>query len=161
VDEALCFGWIDGLRKSLGETSYMIRFTPRKRTSAWSAVNLKRVEELIAEGRMRPAGLAAWENRGHSRRSGYTYEGPDRVLGEAEETEFKRREQAWAFFISQAPSYRRVACYWVMSAKQAATKSRRLETLIEDSAQGRRLEVATKYARKGAGERQARPAGNP
>jgi len=148
VDEALCFGWIDALRKSLGNDRYMIRFTRRSKSSTWSAVNLKRVPELIAEGRMMPMGLQAWENRHHSKNYGYTYDGPDRSLGEAEELQFRAIETAWEFFQKQAPSYRKAASFWVMNAKQPETRKKRLETLINDSAEQRKLERATRYAKK-------------
>jgi uncharacterized protein YdeI (YjbR/CyaY-like superfamily) len=148
VDEALCFGWIDGLRKSLDEASYTIRFTPRKASSAWSAINLKRVPELIEQGRMKPAGLKAWENRIHSRHSGYSYDGPDWQMGAAEEAELKANQEAWAFFQSQAPWYRKLVSHWVMSAKRPETKEKRLRQLIKDSEEGRRIERTTKYSKK-------------
>ena len=148
VDEALCFGWIDGLRKSLDDTSYIIRFTQRKRTSTWSAVNLKRVLELIEEGRMQPAGLEAWEKRIHSSKLGYTYDAPDQVLGELEATEFRLVPLAWEFFEEQSQAYRRTVSRWVMSAKRPRTRQKRLHILIADSVAGRKLGLMTRYRKK-------------
>jgi uncharacterized protein YdeI (YjbR/CyaY-like superfamily) len=139
VDEALCFGWIDGIRKSLDENSYTIRFTPRKPTSTWSAINVRKVQELIDSGRMTPAGLRAWEERGKSTRFGYTYSDFDRELGETERMEFEKHEAAWQFFQDQAPSYRRQVSHWVMSAKRPETKEKRLNQLIEASKERKRV----------------------
>ncbi|MDB5069712.1 MAG: hypothetical protein JWM87_823 [Candidatus Eremiobacteraeota bacterium] len=140
VDEALCFGWIDGVRRSLDDDSYTIRFTPRKERSIWSAVNIARAEELIAEGRMRPAGLRAFERRTENRSQIYSYEQRDEaVLDHAAEREFRANAAAWTFFQSQPPWYRRTAIYWVMTAKKDDTRRRRLATLIDDSAHGRRI----------------------
>jgi uncharacterized protein YdeI (YjbR/CyaY-like superfamily) len=136
LDEALCFGWIDGIRKTVDEERYTIRFTPRRPTSNWSNVNIKRVQELIAEERMMPAGLAAFK----AKKSGvYTYENRPRQLSAEYEKKFRAKKKAWEFFQSQAPSYQRTACGWVMTAKKEETRLRRLATLIEDSAQGQRL----------------------
>ena len=148
VDEALCYGWIDGLRKSLDETSYTIRFTPRKPSSAWSAINIKRVEVLIEEGRMTPAGLRAWESRHQSRNYGYSYDGPTRTLGPDQERELKRHPNAWEFFSSQAPSYQRAASHWVMSPKREETREKRLKILVEDSIAGRRIAHTTAYTKR-------------
>lgn len=145
VDEALCFGWIDAIRKSLGRESYMIRFMPRKISSVWSAINLRRVEELIQQGRMTQAGLKVYEERKPNKRHGYTYGGPDYELGEPERQRIQANHRAWKFFQSQTPSYQRVAIRWVMSAKRPETREQRLTTLIEDSERERRLEVTTKY----------------
>ncbi|HWM92332.1 MAG TPA: YdeI/OmpD-associated family protein [Thermoanaerobaculia bacterium] len=139
VDEALCFGWIDGVRKSLGEESYMIRFTPRKPSSNWSAVNVARVEELSREGRMRPAGLKAFEERSEAKTGIYAYEQKDAAtLEKAEERQFKANKPAWEFFHSQPAWYRKTAIWRVVSAKKEETRKKRLATLIEESAQGRR-----------------------
>ena len=140
VDEALCFGWIDGLRKSVDETSYKIRFTPRKRGSIWSAVNLKRAEALIEEGRMRPAGLQAFQNRKEDRARLYSYEQPGgpKLAGEYEE-KLKADPKAWEFFRAQTPWYRKTTSWWIMSAKKEETRLRRLDKLIADSAQGRTI----------------------
>jgi uncharacterized protein YdeI (YjbR/CyaY-like superfamily) len=139
VEEALCFGWIDGIRKSLDENSYTIRFTPRKPTSTWSAINVRKVQELIDAGRMTDAGLKAWEERGKSTRFGYTYSDFDRELGEDERKEFEKDDEAWQFFQSQPPSYRRQVGYWVMSAKRPETKEKRLRQLIKASNDRRRV----------------------
>jgi uncharacterized protein YdeI (YjbR/CyaY-like superfamily) len=149
VDEALCFGWIDGIRRSLGDESYMIRFTPRKPRSTWSAVNIARAKELIAEGRMRPAGLAAYEARSDDRSAIYSYEQRHTAkLAPDQEREFRSNERAWAFFEAQPPSYRKTALWWVVSAKREETRARRLRTLVEDSANGRRLRHLTPPARR-------------
>jgi uncharacterized protein YdeI (YjbR/CyaY-like superfamily) len=139
VDEALCFGWIDGVRRSFDESSYTIRFTPRKTRSTWSAVNIKRAEDLIRQGRMHPAGLKAFEGRAGERSGIYSYEQERAVLDEADERRFRANKKAWEFFQAQAPWYRRTAIWWVISAKKAETRQRRLDTLIEDSAQGRAI----------------------
>jgi uncharacterized protein YdeI (YjbR/CyaY-like superfamily) len=140
VDEALCFGWIDGIRKSIDETRYKNRFTPRKKGSNWSNVNIGRVAALTKEGRMRPAGLAAFEARDPKKSGVYSFEQRERAtLGAELERRFRANAKAWAFFQAQAPYYRRVATFWVVSAKQEATRERRLATLIEDSAAGRRI----------------------
>jgi uncharacterized protein YdeI (YjbR/CyaY-like superfamily) len=140
VDEALCFGWIDGIRKSVDDDAYAIRFTPRKRTSTWSAVNVERVAELRSEGRMRPAGVAAFEARKEAKTGVYSYEQRHAAkLDPAAERELRANETAWAFFEAQPPSYRRTAVWWVVSAKKEETRRRRLATLVEHSAQGERI----------------------
>jgi uncharacterized protein YdeI (YjbR/CyaY-like superfamily) len=140
VDEALCFGWIDGVRRSLGDEAYTIRFTPRKRRSIWSVVNVRRAGELIAEGRMRPAGLAAFEARSGERSGVYSFEQKDAVaFDEAQAGRFQSDAQAWEFFQAQPPWYRRTATWWVISAKKEETRAKRLSTLIEDSAAGRTI----------------------
>jgi uncharacterized protein YdeI (YjbR/CyaY-like superfamily) len=145
VDEALCFGWIDGVRRSLGPESYTIRFTPRKPDSNWSAVNIKRVKELEAQGRMSPAGLRAFERRSDDKSAIYSYEQRrDAALTEDYETRFRANAQAWAYFQTQASWYRRTAAYWVMSAKREETRLRRLEALIADSAAGRNIGPLTR-----------------
>lgn len=140
VDEALCFGWIDGLRKSVDGERYKIRFTPRKPTSVWSAVNIRRFEELTAEGRIHPPGQEAFERRKENRSRIYAYEqegGPS--LSEEFEQRFQAKSEAWAFFSAQPAGYRKTASWWVMSAKREETRLRRLEQLIADSAAGRRI----------------------
>jgi uncharacterized protein YdeI (YjbR/CyaY-like superfamily) len=145
VDEALCFGWIDGVRRSLGPDSYVNRLTPRRPRSNWSAVNVKRVGELIAEGRMTPAGLAAFEARTGDRTGVYSYEQRhDAVLEPEQEERFRAAPDAWEWFQSRSPYYRRAAVYWVTSAKRAETRERRLQTLIEDSAAGRTIKPLTR-----------------
>jgi len=139
VDEALCFGWIDGVRKSLGADSYMIRFTPRKPGSTWSAVNVGRVQELSRLGRMRPAGLEAFEKRSEAKTGTYSYEQKEEAsLEKAEEKQFRANKAAWEFFQSQPPWYRRTAIWRVVSVKREETRKKRLAKLIEESAQGRR-----------------------
>lgn len=141
VDQLLCFGWIDGVRKSLGAESYVIRTTPRRPGSTWSAVNLRRGAALIDEELMEPAGLAAWEARDESKAARYSFERQRVTLGEVYEAEFRRDAAAWSFFESQPPGYRKTATWWVVSAKREETRQRRLRTLIEDSAAGRRIGV--------------------
>src|SRR5215210_352049 len=119
VDEALCFGWIDGIRRSIDDESYSIRFTPRKASSHWSSVNIKRVAELEKEGRMRPAGRAAFERRSEERSGLYSYERRMAAKLEPEqEAEFRADAEAWRFFESQPPGYKRTAINWVISAKR-------------------------------------------
>jgi uncharacterized protein YdeI (YjbR/CyaY-like superfamily) len=140
VDEALCVGWIDGIRKSIDEDSYMIRFTPRRRNSIWSAVNTRRAQELIDEGRMRPAGLVAFEARTEEKTGVYAFEQREEVqLDAASAAAFRRERAAWVAFSAMPAGYRRTAIFWVMSAKREETRARRLATLIADSAAGRRL----------------------
>jgi len=135
VDQALCFGWIDGVRRSLGEDAYTIRFTPRKARSNWSAVNVARMNELIAEGLVAPAGLAAFERRSDDRTAIYSYEQrKTATLPPEYEQQLRSNEGAAEFFDSQPPWYRRTATHWVISAKREATRERRLAQLIEDSA---------------------------
>ena len=148
LDEALCFGWIDGLRKTVDDDRYTIRFTPRKPSSNWSNVNIKRVDELIALGRVMPAGLAAFEARKPEKSGVYSYENRPRRLDAAYEKKFRANKKAWEFFQSQAPYYQRTACAWVMTAKKEETRLRRLVVLIEDSAQGRRIGVMKQSAKK-------------
>ena len=144
VDQALCFGWIDGIRKSLGADRYMIRFTPRKRDSNWSAVNIARVGELTSLGLMTPAGLAAFAARDDARSRVYSYEREKALAALEPEQEARLRADAdaWRFWESQPPSYRRVASWWVISAKRPETRERRLMQLIADSARGVRIAAA-------------------
>lgn len=138
VDQALCFGWIDGVRKRIDETSYMIRFTPRRAGSTWSSVNVGRIKELTRLGLIQAAGLAAYDDRREAKSGIYAYEQRRQAgLAEPMEREFKRYRKAWAFFQAQPPGYRRTAIWWVVSAKREDTRARRLATLIEDSAAGR------------------------
>jgi uncharacterized protein YdeI (YjbR/CyaY-like superfamily) len=139
VDEALCFGWIDGVRRSRDEDSYTIRFTPRKPGSNWSAVNVARVEELTRQGRMRPAGLAAFEKRSEAKTGIYAYEQKEgAALEKAEEKQLRANKAAWEFFQSQPAWYKRTAIWRVVSAKKEETRRKRLAKLIEESAAGRR-----------------------
>ncbi len=144
VDEALCFGWIDGIRRGRDEESYTIRFTPRKANSTWSKVNVAKVEALQREGRMRPAGRAAYEARSADNTGIYSFERarPAELPPEYEE---RFTPAAREFFDAQPPGYRRTAIHWVVSAKKEETRLRRLATLIEDSAAGRRLTHLTRY----------------
>lgn len=147
VDEALCCGWIDGLRKGIDEESYMIRFTPRKPRSIWSAVNIERVKELTAAGRMQPAGIAAYEKRAEDKSGIYAYEQKEAVqLNESDEAQLRANEKAWAFYQSQPAGYRKLVAYWIASAKKEETKRKRLEELIRDSAEGRTVKRFTRPA---------------
>lgn len=140
VDEALCIGWIDGIRKRLDDESYTIRFTPRKPQSIWSAVNIARVEALTQEGRMKPAGLQAYEQRRENKSGIYSYEQRDQIeFNDDEIRAFKANAKAWGYFESQPNSYRKAAMWWIVSAKKPETRARRVITLIEDSANERRL----------------------
>ncbi|MEO8043455.1 MAG: YdeI/OmpD-associated family protein [Spartobacteria bacterium] len=139
VDEALCVGWIDGLRKTIDAESYQIRFTPRRRGSIWSAVNIRRVEVLTNEKRMEPAGLAAFSARVENRSGIYAYEQRSEKLPEPYVSLLRKNKTAWNFFEAQPPSYRKTIGWWIVSAKQEATRRRRLEKLIAESARGRRL----------------------
>jgi len=145
VDEALCFGWIDGVRRSLGEESYTVRFTPRKPTSVWSAVNVARVAELEKKGRMTPAGRRAFVARTPERTGVYSFERetPAR-LAAPEESRLHANAAAAAWFEAQPPWYRRAATHWVVSAKRPATRERRLAELIADSEQGRTVPPLTR-----------------
>jgi uncharacterized protein YdeI (YjbR/CyaY-like superfamily) len=140
VDQALCFGWIDGVRKSIDDERYMIRFTPRRAGSIWSAVNVRRAEELTAAGLMRPAGAAAFARRSEARTGVYSHEqGKTVELGDELEAIFRANPTAWAFFEAQPAWYRRTAAWWVVSAKRDDTRRKRLATLIEASASGQTL----------------------
>jgi len=144
VDEALCVGWIDGVRRRLDETSYTIRFTPRRPRSIWSAVNIDRVNVLVNEGRMRPAGLAAFERRQEERSRVYSYERPPAELEPLQAARLEASGEAYAYFTSQPPWYRRAALGWVTGAKREATRDRRLDELIASSAAGRTIRHLTR-----------------
>ena len=140
VDEALCFGWIDGVRTRIDEHSYKIRFSPRKPTSIWSAINVEKVRVLQAAGRMTKAGLDAFARRNEDRSRAYSYEQAKRaVLEPAQEAEFKKNKKAWKFFEAQPPSYRRMAAWYVVSAKRPETRQTRLTKVIQASANGVRI----------------------
>ena len=143
VDEALCVGWIDGVLKRIDETSHVQRFTPRRKGGNWSAVNVANVERLLAEGRMRPAGIAAFDARTQERTGVYSYEREIEPLSEAETARFRADADAWSDWEGRPASYRRQATGWITSAKQPATRERRLATLIEDSRAGRLLKQYT------------------
>ena len=136
VDEALCFGWIDGVRKSIDKESYQIRFTPRKPTSIWSAINIGKIKELTKQGLMRQAGLASFEKRTESKSKIYSHEIKIVELTKTFKNQFKSNKKAWEYFQSLAPSYRKVSTHWVISAKQEATRIKRLNELIADSEAG-------------------------
>jgi uncharacterized protein YdeI (YjbR/CyaY-like superfamily) len=139
VDQALCFGWIDGIRKSIDHESYCIRFTPRKPGSNWSAVNIAKVEELTRQGLMHPEGLEAFSRRMESRSGIYSFENKIKDLPEDFVTIFRKNKTAWEFYSSQPASYRRTITHWVLSAKQEATKLGRLNKLISGSEKQARL----------------------
>ena len=139
VDEALGVGWIDGIRKRIDEESYAIRFTPRRRGSIWSAVNIRRVAALTNEKRMQPAGLAAFAARRENRSGIYAYEQRSEQLPELYAGLLRKNKAAWKFFQAQPPSYRKVIGWWVVSAKQEATRRKRLAKLIAASARAQRL----------------------
>ena len=143
VDEALCFGWIDGVRKSIDESSYTIRFTPRKPRSNWSSVNIQRVGELTELGRMQPAGLKAFHERDEEKSKQYSYERATRKLDGIYEEQFRANTKAWEFFQAQPPSYQKVASWWVISARKEETRLKRLATLIADSEKGQKLAMFT------------------
>jgi len=149
VDESLCFGWIDGIRHSLGEEAYSIRFTPRRRTSIWSAVNVARVAELTQIGKMTAAGLRAFEARTPERTGVYSFErNAAAKLTREEQKKLCANAKAVAFFEAQPPWYRRAAIHWVRSAKRDETRQRRLDRLIGDSARGRTIPPLTRPGKK-------------
>jgi uncharacterized protein YdeI (YjbR/CyaY-like superfamily) len=139
VDQALCFGWIDGIRKSIDKESYSIRFTPRRNTSNWSAINIKKVEALNKAGLMKAAGIKAFKLRKESKSGIYTYENDVVSLDSNYEKQFRKDELAWDFFIKQAPSYQRAIIRWIMSAVQEKTRKSRLEKTIKESRQQKRV----------------------
>lgn len=139
VDQALCFGWIDGVRRSIDEDSYSIRFTPRRPTSIWSAINIKKVEELTKQGLMKPAGLASFKLRTENKSKVYSHERDTQRLFSDFEKKFKANKKAWVFFTTQAPSYQKVIIHWITSAKQEATQLNRLDKAITASAEHKRL----------------------
>lgn len=143
LDDALSFGWIDGVRKTIDETRWTIRLTPRKPGSNWSKVNIKRANELIELGRMQPPGLEAFNARDQKKTDLYSYERDHAQLAGEYEVRFRANEKAWEFFQAQPPTYRKAAAWWVISAKQEATRLKRLATLIEVSEHGRRLAAVT------------------
>ncbi len=148
LDEALCYGWIDGVRKAVDDISYTQRFTPRKPKSIWSLVNIRRVNELTKLERMMPPGVAAFETRDEERAKKYSYENRPRALDDEYEKKFRANEKAWGFYEAQAPYYRRTSSFWVTSAKQEETRLRRLEQLIACSAKGERLPQLTSNKKK-------------
>ncbi|MEX0782301.1 MAG: YdeI/OmpD-associated family protein [Dehalococcoidia bacterium] len=139
LEEALCFGWIDGVRRSLGPDAYSNRYTPRTKKSYWSEVNISKYEGLAAAGRVHPAGRAAFEARDPARQAEYSSEAREAGLSDEFERELRAHHDAWKFWSSQPPGYRKTAAFWVMSAKQEPTRKKRLATLIDDSVNGRRI----------------------
>ena len=138
VDEALCFGWIDGVRRRVDDERYTIRFTPRKGRSTWSAVNIKRMGELMDAGLAHPAGIRAFEGRVDDRSRIYSYEQREHAtLTPEQEAHFRATPGAWEYFQAQPPWYRKTALWWMVSARKDETRTRRLDTLIADSAAGR------------------------
>ena len=148
VDEALCVGWIDSAMRPLDELTYTVRFTPRRTGSIWSVVNIGRCQVLIESGRMRPAGLAAFEARSPERSAVYSYEQAEAALTEAERDLFRSVSGAWDDFETRPPSYRRTAVHWVVSARRPDTRARRLATLITDSAAGRKIRPLANESRR-------------
>lgn len=144
VDAALCFGWIDGIRRRIDDASYSIRFTPRKPRSTWSAVNIKRVEALTARQLMHPAGIKAFEARREDRSGIYSFEQRMVEFEGAQEQVFRANESAWRFFRSRPPWYRRTATWWVVSAKRPETREKRLTTLIGYSEQEQTIPQLTR-----------------
>ena len=140
VDEALCFGWIDGIKKRVDEHRYTHRFTPRKTGSTWSLVNASRVKELIALGRMAKPGIDAFERRDPKKTGIYSFENRPKTFDAALEREFRKQPAAWDFFRAQPPGYQRLMTFFVMSAKQQETRLRRLDRLITASAAGKRVQ---------------------
>ena len=140
-DEALCFGWIDGVRKSLNDDSYTIRFTPRRAKSIWSLVNVRHIERLQKEGRMQPSGVAAFDARDPKRTGIYAFENRPRELSPEFQKMLRGNSKAWKFFDVQPPFYKRTIAFWVMGAKKAETQMRRLKRLIDCSARGERVGI--------------------
>ena len=151
LDEALCFGWIDGVRKSVGKISYTIRFTPRRPDSIWSRVNTARVRKLTEIGQMRPPGLRAFQERDRKKSEKHSRERKHSRLDADLEKRFRLQKAAWDFFQAQAPWYRRTATWWIVSASKEETRLKRLATLINDSAEGRRLAILTPKSRSKSG----------
>ncbi|MBK7706252.1 MAG: YdeI/OmpD-associated family protein [Acidobacteria bacterium] len=139
VDQALCFGWIDGIRRTIDGESYCIRFTPRKPKSNWSAVNIAKIAELLSQDLMKPAGIAAFERRTEDKSAIYAYENKPTAFDADLEALFRANPSAWEFFERQPNGYRRTLMYWVMSAKQAKTRNERMAKLIEASDKSERL----------------------
>jgi uncharacterized protein YdeI (YjbR/CyaY-like superfamily) len=156
LDEALCFGWIDGVRKKVDDTSYTNRFSPRRAKSIWSAVNTRRLKQLIEAGRVTPAGLKVFQERDAARSKRYSYE---RERGELDADllrRFRSNPGAWKFFEAQSPSYRRMMTWWILSARKDETRCRRLDALIADSAAGRRLGLLAPSSSPSPASRSAR-----
>ncbi|GAB1473672.1 YdeI/OmpD-associated family protein [Bacteroidota bacterium] len=139
VDQALCFGWIDGIRKSIDEESYCIRFSPRRSNSVWSAINIKKIEELTKAGLMKPAGIKIFNDRNLDKCEVYSYEKEQIIIDSKYENIFRENNIAWDFFMKQAPSYKKAVLRWIMSGKQEDTRLSRLEKTIKASEQLKRV----------------------
>jgi len=139
VDQALCFGWIDGIRKKVDDEGYCIRFTPRKKTSTWSRINIDKVEELKKKGLMRPAGLEAYSHKKDNNSGIYSFENEVKDLPEEYVLSFQKDKTAWEFYSAQPPSYRKVTTHWILSAKLEKTRQNRLEKLMAESRRQRRI----------------------
>ncbi len=139
VDEALCFGWIDGVRRSIDQDSYCIRFTPRRPDSVWSAINIDKVKRLTQQGLMKPAGLAVFKLRKEHKSKIYSHEREPSQLSSEFERKFKGNKKAWAYFSTQAPSYQKVIIHWIMTAKQTITQVKRLAKTIKESQRQKRV----------------------
>jgi uncharacterized protein YdeI (YjbR/CyaY-like superfamily) len=151
VDEALCFGWIDGVRRRIDDERYTIRFTRRKAGSTWSAINLKRIRALIEEGRMRPVGLKAFQTRDRKKAGLYSYEQRLHMkLPPRFEKLLRAKSRAWTYFRAQAPWYQRTAAFWVVSAKQEETRLKRLAHLLACSARGQPVEPLARLDKRRA-----------
>ncbi len=148
VDQALCFGWIDGIRRSIDEDSYQIRFTPRRQKSVWSPVNLEKIEELTKQGLMQQAGIDIFKNRPESKPSDYAFRQKTLKLPSDFENQFKANEKAWSYFDALAPSYKKLSIHWVISAVQDKTKIKRLNELIASSELGTNKWKDNKYKKK-------------
>jgi uncharacterized protein YdeI (YjbR/CyaY-like superfamily) len=148
VDEALCFGWIDGVRRAADDQSFSTRFTPRKSKSTWSAVNIRRAKQLGAEGRMQPAGRAAFAAREARNSQRYSFESKPRKLAPKYQRKFRANDRAWSFFRAQAPWYQRTSIFWVMEAKREETRVRRLDELISSSARGQAIKLLARAQRR-------------
>jgi len=140
VDQALCFGWIDGVRRSIDKDSYCIRFTPRRKTSIWSDINIKKMEELTSNGLMKPPGLVAFSHRKEHLTNIYSYIKKPAVLSPEFLLQFQKNPTAWDYFNAQAPSYKKTMINWIMSAKQQKTRESRLEKTIKVSEEQKRME---------------------
>lgn len=148
VLQALCFGWIDGKLNKTGPDSFVLRFTPRRRGSIWSEVNIKRVKELIKQGQMQPAGLKAFQERDKAKARMYSYEQRSKGFTEELEAEFRKRRKAWFFFSAQPPGYQRTLAFWVTSAKREETQLRRLARLVEVSAKKERVDLLAPFGKR-------------
>ncbi len=150
LDEALCFGWIDGVRRSLDRDSFSVRFSPRKPRSIWSRINVRHAERLIEAGRMRRAGLKAFEARDEARTGVYSFERQSATLAPSYQARFRKNKKAWRYFEHEAPWYRRTSTHWVMSARREETRERRLATLITHCARGERIPPLQRTPKSGS-----------